>query len=269
MPPPRLSSEYGSGLVEASRSALLELTLTLGSFRDSIVLVGGWAPYFLIEEFGNTDSRFLSAIENSVYDENESQILALKSIVRYYSFEKLDLLANYELIELNEFAKVLFDFNYEKGLSKNQYLKKFRTSLLKSIQTWNGNHFRQDLIYTESGDEYLKKSVKFDIDLIHEKVSPCENRFSFSTNAIFHVNGNQESFNLVIDFGLFKTVTRISKGYQLSAIERIESISLNDFIDKIIRTKSMPNVQYISNIDKKTFVITYDSTFESFEFKKE
>lgn len=63
MPPQRLSSKYESGLVEASRSALLELSLTLGAFRDSIVIVGGWAPYFLIEEYGPRDFPHIGSID--------------------------------------------------------------------------------------------------------------------------------------------------------------------------------------------------------------
>ena len=60
---PRLSSEYQIGLVEASKSALLELNHMLGAFNESIVLVGGWAPYFLIEEYGNGDFLHVGSID--------------------------------------------------------------------------------------------------------------------------------------------------------------------------------------------------------------
>lgn len=63
MPSRRLSSEYEPGLIDASKSALLELSITLGEFRDSIVLVGGWAPYFLIEEFGSDDFSHIGSID--------------------------------------------------------------------------------------------------------------------------------------------------------------------------------------------------------------
>lgn len=39
---PRLSTDYDRPLVEASRSALLELAISLGAYRDALVLVGGW-----------------------------------------------------------------------------------------------------------------------------------------------------------------------------------------------------------------------------------
>lgn len=63
MPPQRLSSEYEPGLIEASKSALLELSFSLGAFRESIVLVGGWAPYFLIEEFGQRGFLHIGSID--------------------------------------------------------------------------------------------------------------------------------------------------------------------------------------------------------------
>jgi hypothetical protein len=43
-------SDYSKREVELALSVLVELMTVLGEFRDHIVLVGGWVPYFLIEE---------------------------------------------------------------------------------------------------------------------------------------------------------------------------------------------------------------------------
>ena len=59
----RLSDKYERGLVAASMSALLEAELTLRSYHDSIVLVGGWAPYFLIKEYGRGDFQHIGSID--------------------------------------------------------------------------------------------------------------------------------------------------------------------------------------------------------------
>jgi predicted nucleotidyltransferase len=40
--------DYNAEQVAAARSVLLELMLALGEYRDELVLVGGWAPTFLI-----------------------------------------------------------------------------------------------------------------------------------------------------------------------------------------------------------------------------
>ncbi|MBA3046156.1 MAG: hypothetical protein KKH41_01230 [Candidatus Thermoplasmatota archaeon] len=59
----RFSDDYGESLTEASFSALLELALTLKSYGDSIVLVGGWVPYLLIDEFGRKDFKHVGSID--------------------------------------------------------------------------------------------------------------------------------------------------------------------------------------------------------------
>ncbi len=43
-------SDYGKREVEISLSVLIEVMTVLGEFRDQIVLVGGWIPYFLLED---------------------------------------------------------------------------------------------------------------------------------------------------------------------------------------------------------------------------
>ena len=50
MPPERTAQSYGPGVTTASKAALLELMTVLRAYRDALVLVGGWAPYFLLEQ---------------------------------------------------------------------------------------------------------------------------------------------------------------------------------------------------------------------------
>lgn len=42
-------SNYPKNEVEACLSVLVEFMTILGEYRESIVLIGGWVPYFLIE----------------------------------------------------------------------------------------------------------------------------------------------------------------------------------------------------------------------------
>lgn len=57
----RLITDLDSRLVEASESILLEIMTILGAYRESLVLVGGWAPYFIIEMFKSPDDNFVHA----------------------------------------------------------------------------------------------------------------------------------------------------------------------------------------------------------------
>jgi len=59
----RLSNVYESNLTSASLSAMLELGLTLKYYKESMVLVGGWVPYFLIEEFGEREFSHVGSID--------------------------------------------------------------------------------------------------------------------------------------------------------------------------------------------------------------
>ncbi|NIP36247.1 MAG: hypothetical protein GWN18_14975, partial [Thermoplasmata archaeon] len=56
---PRLSTDYDRALVEASRSALLELAMTLRRYREALVLVGGWVPYYLLRDHQLPDNPFV------------------------------------------------------------------------------------------------------------------------------------------------------------------------------------------------------------------
>lgn len=43
---------YSPSVVNASKSVLVEVLKCLGSYGQYLVLVGGWAPYFVLEKFG-------------------------------------------------------------------------------------------------------------------------------------------------------------------------------------------------------------------------
>lgn len=49
---------YRQDVAALSMSVTLEVMTILGAYRDSLVLVGGWAPYFILERFGREDNVF-------------------------------------------------------------------------------------------------------------------------------------------------------------------------------------------------------------------
>ncbi len=57
--PERTAQSYGPGITAASKRVLLELLTILRSYREALVLVGGWAPYFLLEQHRRPDDRFV------------------------------------------------------------------------------------------------------------------------------------------------------------------------------------------------------------------
>lgn len=48
---------YSKSITETSKSVLLEVLRILSGYKDYLVLSGGWAPYFIIERFGERDAH--------------------------------------------------------------------------------------------------------------------------------------------------------------------------------------------------------------------
>jgi len=74
-------SDYPKNEVEACLSVLVEFMTLLGEFKESVVLVGGWVPYFLIEEKKQEHTGSLdidAALDfNNISSETYSTILEL------------------------------------------------------------------------------------------------------------------------------------------------------------------------------------------------
>ncbi len=54
----RTKTTFVSNIADVSLSHLLELMIALGSYREGLVLVGGWVPYLLLKEYQNKDVGF-------------------------------------------------------------------------------------------------------------------------------------------------------------------------------------------------------------------
>jgi len=49
---PRTAEDYPDEIVDLSKSAMLELWRGLHRYRNGMILIGGWAPYFILEKSG-------------------------------------------------------------------------------------------------------------------------------------------------------------------------------------------------------------------------
>lgn len=54
----RVSDDYNDDVMAAASSVLCELWTTLGAYRDALVLVGGGAPYYLLEKHKHPENDF-------------------------------------------------------------------------------------------------------------------------------------------------------------------------------------------------------------------
>ena len=58
MPPPRTSATYEPANVRVAYSALLEIAASLQAYRESMVLIGGWVPYLLLQRYQGKENPF-------------------------------------------------------------------------------------------------------------------------------------------------------------------------------------------------------------------
>lgn len=54
----RTKATFVSNIADVSLSHLLELMIALGSYREGLVLVGGWVPYLLLKQYQNPEISF-------------------------------------------------------------------------------------------------------------------------------------------------------------------------------------------------------------------
>lgn len=84
--------DYHPSITNASKSVLLELITILKSYRDSLVLIGGWVPYFLLETYKSKDIDFAHigsididlVIDPKVIDEEKHETITWALLNRGY-----------------------------------------------------------------------------------------------------------------------------------------------------------------------------------------
>ncbi len=215
-----------------------------------------------------SESIILKTIESTIIAKVMDYEKLCQSIVRYNTMKNIDILSHYEFIKLNEYGKLLYEYNFEIGKSKIPTLKDFRNKLRETVKTWNGKHFRDDLIYSDSGNEFLRKAVQIDFDVSHKNIQNISNEYSFHQVLEYGIS-TVNDYVLLIDFSSFLTINHISEGYQLNAYEKLDNIRLNDYVNKLIFVKENSNKQYINSDHDETFLLEYHNSFDSFEFKRE
>lgn len=67
MPKPRTAENYGDDITATSLSGLAELMTALGAYRDALVLIGGWAPFFILEQFGEPGASQADAFQADAF----------------------------------------------------------------------------------------------------------------------------------------------------------------------------------------------------------
>jgi hypothetical protein len=67
MAKPRTARDYEDDVTAASRVGLAELMTVLGAYREALVLIGGWAPYLILETFGEPGAFQADAFQDDAF----------------------------------------------------------------------------------------------------------------------------------------------------------------------------------------------------------
>ena len=104
----RNADEFDSGVVKASKSVILELGTILRSYLEDLVLIGGWAPYFISQKYQKEGFDHVGSIDIDI-DVNPTI-----SEKRYGTIIELIEERGYQAVQ-DELADV-FEFRFERTL---------------------------------------------------------------------------------------------------------------------------------------------------------
>jgi hypothetical protein len=74
MPRPRTARDYEDDVTATSRIGLAELMTVLGAYRDALVLIGGWAPYLILEQFGAPGAFEADAFQTDAFQKGFAHV---------------------------------------------------------------------------------------------------------------------------------------------------------------------------------------------------
>ena len=154
---PRTAAQFAPGVIDASRAVLVELGVILRSYLNDLALIGGWAPYFLLQQHQQAGFDHVGSIDID---------LAVHPRIAerggYASIAKLLAARGYEPPQ-DELADI-FEFRYDRRI-RSPYDQKPYT-------------IRVDFLTLEAGDadtERRHRAVQPDLKAF--KASGCELAF--------------------------------------------------------------------------------------------
>ena len=154
---PRTAAQFAPGVIDASRAVLVELGVILRSYLSNLALIGGWAPYFLLQQHQQAGFDHVGSIDID---------LAVHPRIAerggYASIAKLIAARGYEPPQ-DELADT-FEFRYDRRLVSPYDQKPYT--------------IRVDFLTLEAGDsETERRHRTVQPDLKAFKASGCELAF--------------------------------------------------------------------------------------------
>jgi len=96
-PKPRTARDYEDDATAASRIGLAEIMTALGAYRDALVLIGGWAPYLILEQFG----------ERGAFQGDTFQGDAFQTVFAHVGSIDIDFVVDPAIVDADRYATIV------------------------------------------------------------------------------------------------------------------------------------------------------------------
>ncbi|HAZ29839.1 TPA: hypothetical protein DCY43_03820 [candidate division WWE3 bacterium] len=158
----RTKITFVSNIADVSLSYLLELMIALGSYREGLVLVGGWVPYLLLKEYQPSDVDF-----------------------RHVGSKDIDIAVNPKLVDEKGYSsilEILKQHGYEPKLDVQG--KPVQHSFVKNVVTSKGDEQIQiDFLGPEyGGTQKNKRHQRIQEDFLVRKVRGADVMFDHTVD---------------------------------------------------------------------------------------
>jgi len=149
----RDAGQFDSGIVGASKSVILELGVILRSYFEDLVLIGGWAPYFISQEYQRKDFGHVGSIDIDIAVNpkiTERKYGTIISLIEERGYQRVQ----------DELADV-FEFRFERRLTSAHDKKEYTIGI--------------DFLTSHLGDKRIEAAHrKIQPDLSALKAKGCE-----------------------------------------------------------------------------------------------
>lgn len=189
----RVSDHYNDDVMAAASSVLCELWTTLGKYRDALVLVGGGAPYYLLEKHKHPENDF-----------------------RHVGTIDIDVAVDATKIDEDAYASII-DLLLKRGyVPKDDKLgRKVPASFLRTI-TIGEREFKVQVDFMTSHDARNHRHKEVQRDLHARMTRGCElafsHNFAHSVTGTLPGNGDVTVEILVADVPAILTMKGIALG---------------------------------------------------------
>ena len=194
----------------------------------------------------------------------------LKFFIRSYSLCGLDNLFSLEDDIYKEYVKNIYYWN--RGDKTN--LKHLYNDIKEAIMKWNGeaDESNINILVGKNQTKYkISEEIELKADLSNlPKVNEIElKKFLINLSLIYKTENSKDSYEVILDFSLYKLLKEIIKGYVPNKKDKNQFINFVEFMKKIESLGTKNKKLIFTEKNRKTnrkYKLEYNSDFDEYSF---